>query len=352
MQKNTKTLFLIFSLVLFLLGMVTFWYSHSYSTIRPADRDFSLDREALVTRVVMHDQQKDEKVALIKDERGQWMLSSMQPANDLAVRELISVMERMSVRQPVSISNREKVEQMLAQKGVKVDVYVQAYRIHIGNLKMWPYQRRYQVFWVGEDTPDGESTYMRKAGSDMAFKVHHPGRESGVSYLFEPGIRAWLDPVIIDLDWKEIERVSVEVYDEPGESFHLKLEGEGGFGFYAWDQPDQPLTFDVDTAKVMRYISSFKDIHYERLLDKQARERKKEFIFEQPFMKITVQSVYSHETGFTAYARRVTDEQKQVTGAIDRDPNRFYIKMGEGEFALAQYYVFNRILRRLSFFEK
>ncbi len=351
MRRGNAKLFFLFSLSLLMLGMIIFWQSNISSSFRAEDRDFSIDRKLEVTRIEMESLSGEDKIVLHKDEQGRWRLDGSLYANDLAVRELLGVLERLAVRQPVSIANRNQVEEMLLKEGVLVDVFIMGYRVNFGKFRYFPYERRYQSVIIGPDTPDGESTYMRKTSSDVAFKVLRPGYETGISEVFRPEQRMWRDPVIIDVEYESIYSVSVDVYDNEGESFLLKPTKGTDFQFFSAVNNGEELYFQADTARVLRFLSSFRDIHYERLPDEEDEKIRKELMFEQPFMEISVKTKDGMQTNIRAFARKTPEDVLRATEGIRQDPNRFYVQVNGGEYALAQYYVFNRILRPLSFFK-
>ena len=351
MQRRNIYLFLLLAALLFLMAVIIFWYSHSASSLRAIDSDFSLDRSLDILRIEMYNCDRSEEVIMEKDEQGRWILNAQFFANDLAVQQLLISMNRLRVRQPVSIENRNQVDQMLDERGVTVKFFMQSWRIHLGNLRLFPYQRAYQSFVVGEDTPDRLSTYMRKSGSQMPFKVHIPALDSGIAYLFEPYEREWRDPVIIDMERQHISRISVRDLNQPEQSYHLMRANAVRFDFFDFDDSSQQIEVAIDSLRLERFLSSFRNLHYETLLNEEQDQLRKKLMFEQPFMEVNLQNREGMEVSFVAYARHIPEVADETGPAVQRDPNRFYIQVNEGEFALAQYYVFSRILRPLSFFE-
>jgi hypothetical protein len=352
MQRRNAWLFFILTALLFVMALVIYWYSESYTSFKIAEIDFSIDSQQDVSRIEMLSFMDSSQLVLEKDEISRWMLNSTLFANELAVKELLSVLSRIIVWQPVSLASSDSINALLDGKGTLVNIYIHTHRIRFGDFRLFPHQILYQSFIVGEDAPDGESTYMRKRSSDQAFLVRRPGFETGVSYVFEPNERSWRDPVIIDSQWNEIASIKVRVTHNSSESFVLKNSPGDSFAFYEWDTPDQPVNADLDTTLVLRYLSSFNEIYYESLLDDEAEKLRKETIFEQPFIQLTVELKDGKQTRIDAYERKILYEPSGPERNISSDPNRFYVRINEGEYAIAQYYTFNRILRPLSFFKK
>lgn len=351
MQRTNVYLFLILAGLLFIIAAVIFWYSHSASTLRAADSDFSMEPSLDILRIEIFSDQDNKEVVMEKDEQDRWILNNRYYANDLAIQQLIDLSNRLQVRSPVSLENRSQVEEMLNNRGVTVIFYVQAYRIHLGNLKLFPYRRAYQSFIVGEDTPDGMSTYMRKAGSQIPFRVHVPTLERGIAFLFDPDEKEWRDPVIIDMPRNQISSITIRDFENPDDSYRLIRESADAFAFYHLDENEKMTDLDVDSLRLERFLQSFGDIHYETLLDEEQEQKRKKLMFEQPFMKVAVENRQGMEVSFTAFARTMPEGVDVLAGEVPPDPHRFYIRINEEEFALAQYYVFSRILRPLSFFD-
>lgn len=352
MEDRRKSVFIISSIGLFLLGVFVYLLQDASSTFRLADRDFSVSTDREIVQIRMQQKGGSEKVMIEKDAQGRWRLNETMFANDLAVRDLIHTMSRLRVRQPVSIANREQVEALLLSKGVEVEVAVASHRIILGSVKLFPYRNTILSMIVGPDTPDGEATYMRKTNSQQAFKVQRTGIETSVSSVFTPGERVWRNPVVFDFKPHEIETIEVALPNTPQESFRLKPSGDDQFVIQpiAEDQ-EHAGAFFPDTARVLRFLGSFGDIYYESLLDEEGEALRKELMLDEPMMVVKVTPHDGQPVSIKAFERRPDIDDTAIITRAGKDPNRFYIQLDNGDFALAQFYVFNRILRPLSFFK-
>jgi hypothetical protein len=352
MQTRNAWLFFILTALLLAVILVIFWYSKSYTTFKTEEIDFTVSREYEVSRIEMLSFADSSLVELEKNENNRWMLNSVLFANELAVKELLSVLSKIIVWQPVSLASRDSINSQLDSEGTLVNIFIHTHRIRFGNVRLFPHQILYQSFVVGDDAPDGESTYMRKHTSNQAFFVKIPGFDTGISYVFESNEKSWRDPVVIDTEWDDIANISVYVTDDVSESFMVKNEPDRTFAFYDWENPNQEIHGNLDTILVLRYLSSFNEIYYESLLDDEAEKVRKETIREQPFIQLTVELKDGKQTRIDAYARKNLIDSLKTDAKVLNDPNRFYIRINEDEYAIAQYYTFNRILRPLSFFKK
>lgn len=349
METRNARLFLILSALLFFIVLTLYWYTDSYSSFRATDIEFTVAPHQQVTRIELI--AKEEKVELNLDEQGRWRLNDVFFANESATEDLLNALSRLTVWQPVSISMKDSVETMFREEGTTVNVFVRSYYIRMAGLKLFPNERLYQSIEVGPDAPDGESTYMKKRGATQAFRVVRPGYGAGVSSVFAASLNDWLNPVIIDATWDEIASVSIRDFDNEEESFVLRNTDPARYGFHHF-QSGEPMDADLfDLTRTERYAAGFRQIYYESLLNADGEELRRELMLEKPSMEITVSMKQGEEINLKAFARRLPSDAQTTAMNINIDPNRFYVLINDQQYALAQYYIFNPILRRLSFFK-
>lgn len=351
MFKNKSSLYFLLALVLLTFGILIYRFSERNQSFRAAEADFSVPATHTISKIEMMSRASEDTLLLELSESGRWMLNGGLHANELAVKDLTSALSRLRVRQPVSVAESKTINQTLDKEGVEVSVFVNAYRINLGNLKFFPYQRRYQHFVVGNNTPDGESTFMRKLSADMAFVVYRPGFQSGVSSLFSSRLLAWIDPVVIDLGADEIASVEVTIFSDEENSYLLKNDPMRGVQVFSSNELNPADIEIVDSTRVARFLASFQNLYFERLLDEEGEKLRKELMIEQPEMKIIVESKAGIKTSLLFYPRKNPEGVSMLSADLHQDPNRFYLQINEGDYALAQYFVFNRIMRPLSFFQ-
>jgi hypothetical protein len=349
METRNARLFLILSGLLFFIVFTIYWYSNSYSSFRATDIDFTVAPHQQVTRIEMIT--GDERVELKVDEQGRWRLNEVYFANESATEDLLNALSRLTVWQPVSLSMRDSIDRMFREQGSTVNIFVRSWFINLARIKLFPHEQLYQSIVVGADAPDGESTYMKKRGAEQAFRVVRPGYGAGVSSLFNASLKEWLNPVIIDATWDEITSVSIRDFDQEEESFILQNTTTARYAFHHFFSGEPLDASSIDLTRVERYGAGFRQIYYESLLDDDAEFLRRELMLEKPYMEITVSMKQGEQVNLKAFARRLPTEAQTTARNITIDPNRFYILINDQQYALAQYYIFNPILRRLSFFK-
>ncbi len=351
MLNSKSSLYFLLALVLLTIGILVYRFSDSNQSFLASESDFSVAAKHDISKIEMISRADNDTLILERKETGRWMLNDDFYANEAAVKDLARALSRLRVRQPVSVGQGKTINQSLDEKGVEVSVYINAYRINLGTLKLFPYQQKYQHFLVGDDTPDGESTFMRKPYSDIAFVVYRPRFESGVSSLFSASSLSWMDPVVVDLAADEITSINVTVFSDEKNSYFLKINPGGDIQFFQSDKLNTLSNEIVDSTSVSRFLASFQNLYFERLLDTDDEKLRKELMFELPEMKITIESKAGSETSLLFYPRKSPEGVPMLSADLYKDPNRFYLQINEKDYALAQYFVFNRIMRPLSFFQ-
>lgn len=341
---------LLLLLTALILGAAGLYFSLSgkQGSLQERDRNFRLPQDADVVRIEMQEK-NGAKLLLEKNAEGIWHVNQAFRANESAVRELLGTLRHLNVRLPVSLAEQEQVNQALDQQGVLVEVFARTHWIKLpGELRLIPRTKRVKRLLAGEDTPDGESTIMRLYRSDMPFAVHVPGVQGGLADLFNPNESLWRDPVVLSLQPRQIRRVEVRFTENEAESYAIDNQGEQLILFHGGQAVDISL---IAGTRLARYLEGFTELHYEKLMTGADDSLRMQEMFSPMFLEIVVQDQQEKVTTLRFFRRKATEEELIIlaTGST-ADPNRFFLQVNEGEFARAQYFVFNRIMRPYSYF--
>jgi hypothetical protein len=346
-MKKTQTYLLLLAVLLAVLGLY-FSLSGKKGSLQERHRNFRLYQNAQVVRVEMH-QKSGKSIVIKKDSNEIWQVNNNYLANESAVRELLGTMRHLNVRLPVAISEQQNINEALEKNGVLVEVFVKTHWINWpANIKLLPRVKREKRFLVGEDTPDGESTYMRLFSSDMPFAVHVPGQTGGLSRLFSVNENMWRDPVVVNLKPNEIKSIEVVFTDMEQESFVFDWALNNPRLMHNGLIVDSEL---IDQTRLMRYLESFSQLYFERLLNAYEDSLQMEQMIKPEFLKLTITDQNNRITTLRFFRRKATEEEFKTMDIVgDFDPNRFFLQVNEGDFAQARYFVFGRIMRPLSYF--
>ncbi len=299
----------------------------------------SLDRGVQVSRLVMDGPQG--RVLIERDDAAGWMVDGQDVGNVAAINDLVTTMRRQQVRGPVSVLLRDAVMKQMDEGGTSVSVYA---------ARSWlPWPVRVGSWVVGGDTPDGKATYMADRRGEV-YEVHVPGLEMGLAASYDARTHLWISPLVLHLKADEIREVTLAYPGRPEDGFTLKCHG--GNGYVLYKQDGEPFAGDaVDELAIDRFLSSFTGLAYERLLPGSSDNPPEDLLSSTPFLAMRVETWEGEEHMLGFYRRRRPDNGTLQSPTRAFDVNRFYLKSGHGDYAMAQYFVFQWVIRDRSFFK-
>lgn len=291
--------------------------------------------------------QGDERVVYLERQEEEWFLNHEYMANMPAVRDLLSTLRRVEIRRPVSVASRDETAAEIKKGGVRVDVFVGGYRINLpGGEGVLPYQKRIRSFMVWEDQ-DGNKTYMMQAGSSYPYEVHIPGVLSGIGEVFEPDLHLWKDAVVVRLGNEEVAGVKAEFPGREEASYTLEMNN----GEYTLrTQAETIYPERIDSSRVEQFVGGFAYLYYERLLPGSENDPPEDILNENEFLRLEVSDQTGNNTNLWFYRRLPPGDGSLVSELRDHDPNRFYLRVDGGDYALAQYFVFQPVIRDIQWF--
>ena len=309
---------------------------------------FSIDEVEHVLKIRLQDD--DQSLDLIRQENGRWLLNNQYPADVVAVNNLLSVLRNAVVKRPVPAIQKEEVTNLLDTHGYKVEVFKQSHWINLpGVIKMIPRKKRIHGFFIASF--EGETTsYARLLRSNDPYEIHIPGSDANISRRFVPDVNFWKDPVVISLQPKQIKRVEVHNLSDQARSFVLNVDGND---LVVLQQSDGRVVEQelINMRKMDLFLRSFIGLFYEKLLSDYQVKEYHDYMSDQPFMQIRVYDRSDNQTTLAFYRLDVSHSETLLPIFSAYDPNRFILLVNGETYALAQYLVFNRIMRSLSYFK-
>jgi hypothetical protein len=161
----------------------------------------------------------------------------------------------------------------------------------------------------------------------------------------------WRDHTVFKTKMADIQSVQLEMPEEPENSF--KVVNEDGDLKLVRIQSNE-IVESYDTLKLLNFLTSFSDVRYEALLEDIDPKRKDSILSAQPYMLLTLTDKEGRSKRIETYRKPNDEKQFDTAGNLYvHDLDRAYALINEGrDFVLIQYYVFDKILRPLSFFIK
>jgi hypothetical protein len=344
-----RLLVYLFALILFII-VLFLYFGESLLSFRNSDNQFRIDPDVKVSMVVLH-ASSGEKVTLIRGTDNEWTLNNTFKANRVAVEQLIATVGRLSVKRPVSVSDRQKVNENLQNEGTTVEIYKQSYLLRLPFLKVeFARNKLIRKFIIGDEADDGQANFMRLYRSDNPYIVYRPGVSSSFHEIFSSSEHLWHDPLVLDLKAREIYKLNVSIPENKKESFSIIKDNSMIFRMF----DNQGLVIDMsllDSIRFHRYTHSFRGLYYYMLLTGEQEIQAREDKINPPFAELEVCDTAGECIVISCFYRPNRKQAGRLyVENLLTDPNLFYILINEQYLALAEFFSFSRILRHKSFF--
>lgn len=350
MRKNKIPIIIVLILA---VATVLLWTSKQYTTLAEEESDFKILDTAAVSKIFIAD--KNVQQVLLERTGSGWVLNNTYQANTYLVDFLLGTMRRLKVKAPVPLSGHDNVVARMAGYGIKVEIYQMVYRINLFNrIKLFRHEKRTKVFYVGDVTQDNMGTYMLMEGSPRPYIVYIQGFRGFVSSRFSPQPDDWKSHVVFNQKLQDIKSVSLQFTKSPEESFKVDVVDEMGNFELTELSTGSPVTYD--TLKMLNFLTSFRDLRYETRMNNLLPEFKLDSILQSPSIyELTLVDRNEDTTFLKCYTKAAIPEEianaYEILVPVDHD--RFFAHINEGEdFVLLQYYVFDKVLRPLSYYRQ
>jgi hypothetical protein len=350
-MKKNKVIFIAF--VVLAIIALALWLTQSPTTLRRALSDFTLNDSSNVTKIFMSDKNNN-TVKLTKVLPGKWTVNDKYPAQRQSIDLLLETMVDIEVQQPVAKAAHDNIIKELAVNAVKVEIYQWVYRVDLfgGTIRWFPHEKLTKVYYVGGATQDNEGCFMLLENSSEPFIIFLPGFRGFVSPRYSPIEKYWRDYNIFKKTIPEIAVVKVEIPASPDYSYEVRNNGKNQFSLISLS--DQKEIAGYDTLKLLNFLSGFRNLCYEALLNDMDKARKDSILASQPFIIITVTDTAGVSKTIRTFHKQGPKGQTDPQGIpLPYDLDRLYASVNDGQdFTLIQYYAFDKVLRPKSFFLK
>lgn len=311
--------------------------------------DFAIADTASITKLFLTDK-KGNSVLLERKPGELWALNGKYKARKDAIDLVLETIYRIRVRGMVSNASRDNMMKVLASGGKKVEIYQN------GN------DEPSKIYYVGSSTPD-------HFGTIMLLEIPEIGRSEEPYITHMEGFTGFLTPRFFtdEMEWRytgyysypELNFSEIQIIDNYIPENSLKVEYHGGndialFGGY---QPGIDAftgkIHEFDSLAVKDLLLLFKKVHfdsYNTLLKASAMDSIDKVI---PAYTIKVKEQNGKYKDLLLYNKRAAKTHRDEEGnIIPWDMNFYWAKTQDGEYALAQKFVFNPILFPLKYYVK
>ncbi len=312
--------------------------------------NFAVQDIETITKIYMSDK-KDRQLLLERQDDDKWKLNKKYAARPDIMENLLSTLREMRISRPTPRTALKNVIETMAASSTKVEIYQTRYRINLfDKIKLFPHEKLTKVIYVGYDTQDNMGTYMLLKGEEKPYVIYKPGFRGFLSPNFLVVEDLWRDRLIFDYSAAEIQSIEVKTRN-PQDAF--KLEKTERF-FTLTSLASNQKILDIDTAKVIDYISSFRNIAFDGFknnMDKQERDTVINKVI--PEYILTITGITGKKSSIKVYEKPWNGpseiDEDDMRSQLDKDM-RYALVYNDADLVLIQNYIFDRILKPISYF--
>jgi len=347
MKKNRTILLIVLALALIAAGL---YLTSSWSTLKKSESNFAVADTALVTKIFIADKNNNE-VTLVKESAGEWLVNG-EKAQAQKVQTFLKTLHDLKVRNPVPLVARNNVITRMATLAKKVEVYQFLPAINLFDaVRLFPREKLVKTYYVGDVTPDNQGTFMLMEGAEAPYVVHIPGFRGFVASRFSALDYEWRDYTVFRAGIGDIQSVKLEFPQEPGQSCLVEVSDDRQVSLKSL--ADNQVVAPYDTIRMLNFLTSFNDVRFEALLNKQIEQRTIDSVLATvPQTIITLTTRDGYENMVRIYPKKGFAALYMEDGAALEpfDLDRAYALVNEDkDFVLIQYFVFDKVTRSLDY---
>jgi hypothetical protein len=346
-MKKKNILILVITLILLIIAVVLV-IRQSSGTFRGGMKDFAVTDTASITKVFLADKNNN-TILLERKAPGEWLLNRTYRARNTGIKMLFETFTNLVPKFPVPKKAHNSVITQLAASSVKVEIYQQVYRIRFFGIKLFPHEKLTKTYYVGGATQDNMGTFMLMEGAEVPFVVHLLGLRGIVGPRYSTQEKDWRDHAVFRTKLNNIRSITMEIPAEPENSF--KIINQNGEVNLLRLQNQEPVG-QFDTLKLLNFMTAFNDLRYEALLNDINAQRIDSISHSLPRYIITLVDAKSDTTVMKTFYKPNDERQFDLEGKVYVcDLDRAYALVNKDrDFVLIQYFVFDKVLKPLSFF--
>ena len=325
-------------------------FNNTNSTTDKELSDFSIKDTSSVTKIFLSDMNKN-SVKVVKIKPGEWIVNDKYPVRNDNINTIFKTLIWIEVKEPVPTQHLEQVNARLAAIATKVEIYQNVYRINLFNkIKLFPHEKLTKTFYVGDATSDQMGTYMLMDKSKKPFITYMPGFRGYLTTRFSCRENDWRTPRIFNSKLGEIKSIAVDFVENPENSFKIINNKDRTFTLFATDKGLHKIN-GFDTLNVLNYMSSFENINFEAVINQLSK--KDSIVKSTPFHILTLETFSGEIQKIKTFHKwAITSEEFEDNSSSKYDKDRLYALINDGkDFVLIQFYVFDKLLRPLSYFK-
>lgn len=245
-QKNKNiTLFIILGLLVLCSVVLGVTDEKRVNTIENR-KVFSIQDTSKVDQISI--KSVNETICLTKID-GSWMLNDTYKAEQNIVKVLLSILKDVEVIRNVPKTQSEEIAKHIRENGFLIEIYSDE------NLT--------KTFYSSGNNNKTVS-YMMPEKENAPSIINIPGYENYVAGIFEVSSNDWRDRVILSTNWRTLQKLQIDYAEYPEYNLNIKFD----FDFLKVEG-----IANLDTAKMMSFISDFSFLQTDRYIDQGQNEK-------------------------------------------------------------------------------
>lgn len=347
MRKNRKSVIILVVLAVIAAFMLL---NNRGNTFRKKDNVFAVKDTSAITRFFLADK-NNHTAKLERSESGRWILNDKYDVNPVMVQTMLKTFCLIDVKAPVSKSTRNTIIRLLAARSVKTEIYQRVYRVNLfDKIKLFPHEKLTRTYFVGDVTMDNSGTFMLMEGADDPYIVNIPGFRGFVSTRYSALEADWRSHAVFSVRVPEISTVTVVFNEAPAKSYRVTNLDNQLFKLESLLDGRQIELFD--TTRVVQFLSAFRSLNYENILDEMPKSKSDSILSTVPDYEITLTDRLNRQHTLKAWKRKADSGKQDMFGnPTEWDIERMYGLAGNSQYLVSlQYFVFSDILLPLQYF--
>ena len=315
MQQQRKKNIRLLATLVFLIGLTILVFLMDRNTDRiGVDQGlFAIRDTSAINRIVMSG---DTFSNVLEKSNGGWLVNDQYTLDEGLRQVLLSVLQNVQVRRPVSMAEKETVVDFLREEGIKVEIYGEGQIL--------------KAFLSGGDQKNN-LTYFMRADKEEPYVVHLPGYESYVAGLFEIKKNDWRNRIVLSSNWQAVQELALRYPGNERQGFSM-IASERLFEIPGLQNPD--------TTKMMDYFQHVEYVLADKYIDHGESQVYDSLAKTVPYATLSV--------------RELGDERPEIVDFYSPIPgDRFILgKTGENQLVLFDYERISGLFKTLDDFRK
>lgn len=341
-MKNKNIVLGIGIIAVLLFALYYFSSNSKTNTLKKELTNFEVKDTARITKIFMADR-SGKKVTLERVSTSEWKVNGRYKAKSSCINTLLETMYGITVKETVPKTAFNTIVKRMATQAVKVEIYQD--------------NELSKTYYVGGPTLDYYGTYMLMENSSTPYVMWIHGFEGYLTtrYFLEENL--WRSNYIFPASPLDLADIKIEYPKNPDLSFELKINhspsDSKAVSFQLMSlKTGKEVNFDENAVKA--YLLEFKGISFENIADLMNAKTKDSTLALPPLHLLSVTDVNGKITRLTTFPRKGRDGQLDQKGnQLPYDLDRFYTRINdEPHLFTVQYYVFDNILKPITYFEK